>query len=110
MCSIVLLDISDIYTQIYYLLKNMNFHVEGFLMSGSKFLKQSLDIFNMKSRRMIIKNCNNIILKTVHESRFLFMGDPGIKNLLFYCVTISQSSHIVNIYVFYLASNIFFYI
>ena len=39
---------------------------------------------------------------------FLFMGNPRIKNLLIYCVTISQSSHIVNIYVFYLASNIMY--
>ena len=36
------------------------------------------------------------------------MGDPKIKNLLIYCVTISQSSHIVNKYVFYLASNIIY--
>ena len=54
MCSIVLLDISDICTQIYYLLKNKNDNVKIFLMSGSKLKKQSLDIFNMKSRRMII--------------------------------------------------------
>ena len=38
----------------------------------------------------------------------LFMGDPKIKNLLIYYVTISQSAHIVNIYVFYLASNIIY--
>ena len=35
------------------------------------------------------------------------MGDPRIKNLLIYCVTISQSSHIVNMF-FYLASNIIY--
>ena len=43
----------------------------------------------------------------MHECFFLFMGDPN-KNLLIYCVTISQSSHIVNKYVFYLASNIIY--
>ena len=45
----------------------------------------------------------------MHESVFFCSWvTQKINNLLIYCVTISQSSHIVNKYVFYLASSIIY--
>ena len=48
------MDISDICTQIYYLLKNKNYNVKVFQGVEASLKKQNLDIFNMKSRRIII--------------------------------------------------------
>ena len=69
MCSIVLLDISDICTQIYYLLKNKNYNVKVFN-EWKQVLKTMLIYFKYEIKKNDYKQTVIISLKTVHESVF----------------------------------------
>ena len=66
MCSIVLLDISDICTQLYYLLKNKNYNVKGFLMSGSKFFKTKFRYSKYEIKKNDYKQTVIISLKKLY--------------------------------------------
>ena len=62
--------------------------------------KTKFRYFKYEIKKNDYKQTVIISLKLCMRVGFLFMGDPEIKKLLIYCVTISQSSHIVNKYVY----------
>ena len=74
MCSIVLLDISDICTQIYYLLKNKNDNVKVFLMSGSKLKKTKFRYFKYEIKKNDYKQTVIISLKLCMRVVFFVHG------------------------------------